>query len=100
VWLVALRPRGVEDHALAENKAEGRPRSESELDAQGALDHTRSAADHACGGPDCGGRSAAHGCGDFAEVSVALARRRIGEVGVVEEIEEVRPEAQVDSFRM
>ena len=35
--------------------------AESELHAQGTLDHTRSAADHACSGPYRRGRSAAHG---------------------------------------
>jgi len=51
--------------------------------------HAVPAADHACGGPDAVGRSAARVAGDFAEVPVALARDRIREVGVVEEVEEV-----------
>src|SRR4029077_8863321 len=73
--------------------------SESELHTQRTLNHTRSAADHACSRPDRRGRCAAHGCSDFAEVPVALAGDRIREVGVVIEIEKIRPEAQVDSFR-
>src|SRR5258705_13970125 len=96
----ASQPATLASECSYSSRSREAPVSESELHAQGTLNHARSAADHARRGSDCGGRSAAQGCGDFAEVSVALARDRVREVGVVEEIEEVRPEAQVDSFRM
>jgi len=75
------------------------PVSESEHQAQGALDNTRSPADDArgCAHSSCGA-AAQRGC-NFAEVHTTLAANRIGKVGVVKEVEEVRFEAQMNSFR-
>src|SRR5260370_36846199 len=71
---------------------------ELKLDPQSPLDHARSAAHGACGGSQRGGRADANGRGDLAKVRAALAEDGIRKIGVVKEIEEVRPELQMDFF--
>src|SRR5437899_5628676 len=70
----------------------------SELDAQRALDDTRSAAYHARCRADCRGGGAAKRRYDLPEVCAALTGNRVREDSMVEEVKELRAEAQVDSF--
>src|SRR5712664_2124063 len=93
-----ISPRRSAAGARDAHSVDKRVLTESKLDAQSSLDHARSAADHACGSANCGGRATAHSCRDLAEVPAALIAHRISKVRVVEEIEEVRPEPQMDSF--
>src|SRR5438067_329336 len=74
------------------------PLSELEFHAQSALNHARPAAYHARSRANGRGRGAAYGCGDFAEVAAALVENRVVKIRVVEKVEEVRAEAQMDSF--
>ena len=67
--------------------------AELKLHPQGTLYNARSPAEDPCGGANGRGRGAAYGCGDFAEVSAALVRDRIGEISVVKQIKEIRAEA-------
>src|SRR5713226_5037549 len=85
----AVRPAAPDDKRVF---------AESELDPQGPLDHARSAAYHARSGANRSSRAAANGRGDLAKVSAALARDGVRKIGVVKEIEEVRPELQMDFF--
>ena len=64
-----------------------------EQHAQGTLNNARASAEDACGSADCRGRGTSHSCGDFAKVPAALVPDRIGEIGVVKQIKEVRAEA-------
>ena len=48
--------------------------------------------------PTCGGRGAAHSCGDFAEVRIALVVLRIRKIRMVEQIEELGTELKADLF--
>ena len=64
----------------------------------GSLDHARSAAHDACSGANRGSSATANGRGDLAKVFVALTGNGVRKIGVVKEIEEVRPELQMDFF--
>src|SRR5260370_15428795 len=68
------------------------------LDPKSALEQARSAAPDACGGTRRGSCAAANGRGDLVKVRVALAEDGVRKIGVVKEIEEVRPELQMDFF--
>src|SRR6266513_2928591 len=74
------------------------PDKELKLHPQGPLDHSRSATHCACSSANCSSRGAAHRRRHLTEVPAALTPYRVGEVRVVEEIEEVRTESQMDSF--
>ena len=66
---------------------------ESELHAQGTLNHARSATYYACGGANSRSCGAGDRGGDFAEVAVTLTRNGISEVRVVKQIKKVGAEA-------
>src|SRR5437763_3933368 len=73
-------------------------RSISELHPQGQLDQAW--APHRAGGRReyAGLNSGSRGLYDLAEVGVAHVADRVGEIGVIEEIEEVGPELQTGLF--
>src|SRR5713226_3370634 len=85
----AVRPAAPDDKRVF---------AESELDPQGPLDHARSAAYHARSSANRGSSAAANGRGDLAKVPAALAGDGVRKIGVVKEIEEIRPELQMDFF--
>jgi hypothetical protein len=64
----------------------------------GELHDPWTTADQAGRRPDRGSYCAAHGRGNLPEIGVARIGHRIREVGVVEEIEEVRPELETNLF--
>jgi hypothetical protein len=69
----------------------------SELQPHGKLNQPR-AAQRPAGRPHCCGCSRADRLRDLAEVGVGQTRHRVGEVGVIEEIEEVGLERQLRRF--
>src|SRR5262249_62399024 len=64
-----------------------------ELQAQRELNQARTA-ERTSGCPDCRGRGGANGLDDLTEAGVAAVGHRVGEICVVEDIEEVGFECQ------
>src|ERR1700674_2961099 len=83
-----LKARWIKNKSAANN--------ELKLDPQGRLDHARPATYYACSSANRGGGGSGNSRRDLAEIPAALVRPRVSEVSVVEEIEEVRPELQMD----
>src|SRR5690349_2774404 len=70
----------------------------SELQAHRELNDTRATADQTCRRAHCCCHGASNRRSDLTEVSAAGISRRVGKIGVVEEIEEVRPELKTKSL--